>query len=113
MAEIHFFWPGLWYSLLLSILLSVLLTIGLNLWARRQTNTEASDCFIEKEYENADPVDFETPQTKTSGMILIGPIPILFGSEGIRFDKKIFIYALLFFLILLFVYFILMKTIRL
>ena len=102
MADIqfHFFWPGLFWSILFSIILSVVLTIGLNLWGRRMMKMPEVD------YENEDTGGFEEPRTKSSGMILIGPIPIIFGSGGIRFDKKMFIYALLFFLIFLFLYFI-------
>ena len=116
MADIqfHFFWPGLMWSIILSIIFSVVLTVGLNLWRRRTAKSlEEIEYEYEKENEREDSGGFEEPQTKSSGMILIGPIPIIFGSGGVRFDKKMFKYALLFFLIVLFMYFIFMKTIRL
>ena len=116
MADIqfHFFAPGLMWSIILSIVLSVVLTVGLNLWGTRMVKKpEEREYEYEKENEKEDGNGFEEPRTKSSGMILIGPIPIIFGSGGIRFDKKMFKYALLFFLIVLFMYFIFMKTIRL
>jgi len=116
MADIqfHFFGPGLMWSIILSIIISVVLTVGLNLWGRRPVKRqEEIEYEYEKETEKGDGSGFEEPQTRSSGMILIGPIPIIFGSGGVRFDKKMFKYALLFFLIVLFMYFIFMKTIRL
>ena len=117
MADIqfHFFGPGLMWSIILSIILSVVLTVGLNLWGRRTKNSEEIEYEneYEKEKERENGGGFEEPKTKSSGMILIGPIPIIFESGGVRFDKKMFIYALLFFLIVLCMYFVLMKTIRL
>jgi Protein of unknown function DUF131. len=116
MADIqfHFFGPGLMWSIIFSIVLSIVLTVGLNLWGRRMMKRpEEMEYEYEKENEREESGGFEEPQAKSSGMILIGPIPINFGSGGIRFDKKMFKYALLFFLIVLFMYFIFMKTIRL
>jgi Protein of unknown function DUF131. len=102
MADIqfHFFWPGLLWSIILSIFFSVVLTVGLNLFGKRMMKAPE-----EYEYYNEEETGFEETKTKSSGMILIGPIPIIFGSDGIRFDKRIFIYALLLFLIFLFLYF--------
>ena len=120
MADIqfHFFGSGLMWSIVLSIVLSVVLTVCLNLFGRRIAKSpEDIECEyekeVEKEAEKEEELNFEKPRAKSSGMILIGPIPIIFGSGGMRFDKKMFKYALLFFLIGLFMYFILMKTIRL
>ena len=101
MADIqfHFLWPGLFWSIVLSIALSVILTIVLNLFGKRMMKMPE-----EIEYYNDEEIGEET-KTKSSGMILIGPIPIIFGNGGVRFDKRMFGYALLFFLFLLFLYF--------
>ncbi|MDR0766907.1 MAG: DUF131 domain-containing protein [Methanosarcinales archaeon] len=96
--NVYFFWPGL----IISIILSILLTIGLNLWARRRPQSE--NHFNERDFDDSSDSNDET-RTKTSGMIMIGPIPIAFGNGGFRFDKNAFKYALAFFLIVLIVWY--------
>ncbi len=110
--NVYFFWPGLIVSIVLSILLSVLLTIGLNF---RRRNKEFSNDSVDSEYayESSEP-DWEGGSSaKTGGMILVGPIPIVFGNSGFRFDKSVFKYALVFFLTVLIVWFILTRAVRL
>ncbi|MBZ3934917.1 TIGR00304 family membrane protein [Methanimicrococcus blatticola] len=55
----------------------------------------------------------DEPRSKTSGMIMIGPIPIIFGNGGFRFDKNAFKYALAFFLIVLISWILLSRIVRL
>jgi len=121
--SIYFFWPGL----VISILFSVLLTIGLNLWARRKyADRESYDKeSYERESYERESYDFEEtdetegrdgtgqPKSGMSGLIMIGPIPIIFGSGGVRFDQKAFKYALLFFIIVILIGWILTRTVRL
>ncbi|MDL2260925.1 DUF131 domain-containing protein [Methanimicrococcus sp. OttesenSCG-928-J09] len=132
--NVYFFWP----SLIISIVLSILLTIGLNLWARRQTKSGNYNDYFENDhgngyyennnyenerYENKQSAYNDNsehsrrfddePRTKTSGMIMIGPIPIVFGSSGFGFDKNTFKYALAFFFIIIIAWFILFRMVRL
>ena len=117
--SVNFFWQGL----IISIILSILLTIGLNLWARKRSPSNAHfGAYYDDEYfdrnseknnsgsesEKSKSFDDE-PRTKTGGMIMIGPIPIAFGSGGVRFDKKAFKYALAFFLIVTIVWFLIFR----
>lgn len=133
--NVYFFWP----SLIISIALSILLTIGLNLWTRRQTKSGnyndyfkndqgdgyyenyryRNDHYENERYENEQSAYNDNsehsrrfddePRTKTSGMIMIGPIPIIFGDSGFRFDKNAFKYALAFFIIIIITWFILFR----
>ena len=103
MVEFYFFGPNLMWSIILSIVLSIILTVFLNLAARKRIEPEFDDYFEEPDRK----YDSETEvkrKTKSSGLILVGPIPIVIEGGKIRFNKKIFLYALLFFLILLFGY---------
>ncbi|MDV0445574.1 hypothetical protein MmiAt1_11590 [Methanimicrococcus sp. At1] len=119
--NVYFFWPGLIYSIIISIVLSILLTIGLNFWAKNRKHNPESDFQFydsepnrfEKESENGADNFGGEPRSKTGGMILIGPIPIVFGDGGFRFDKSIFKYALTFFLIVLILWFIMSRIVRL
>ncbi|MCL2550454.1 MAG: DUF131 domain-containing protein [Methanimicrococcus sp.] len=115
--SIYFFWPGL----VISIIFSVLLTIGLNLWARRKSADREShdfeedgrNAFNDENYRETEH-DFEEtgdPRSGMSGMIMIGPIPIVFGSGKFRFDQKAFKYALLFFIIVILIWWILARTV--
>lgn len=111
--NVYFFWPGWIISIVLSILLSILLTAGLNFRRRNQGSSDASpaggsfyDSSIEPDPEN-------DSRTKTGGMILIGPIPVVFGNGGLRFDKSVFKYALAFFLIVLFGWVLFARIVRL
>lgn len=116
-VSINFFWP----ELILSIVLSILLTVGLNVWAHhksvgRETCEDAGFSPANRKEESGNTrggFDFETPRSKTGGMIMIGPIPIVFGDGGFRFDKKTFKYALLFFIILIISCQFLIRTVRL
>ena len=114
--SVNFFWQGL----IISIVLSILLTIGLNLWARKRSPSNAhfgayyDDAYYNKNSKTDADMDNEKnfddePRTKTGGMIMIGPIPIAFGSGGVRFDKKAFKYALAFFLIVTVVWFLIFR----
>ncbi|WNY24873.1 TIGR00304 family membrane protein [Methanolapillus millepedarum] len=106
-AEIYFlFWP----SLILSVLGSIILTAAFYLISRRNAYS-SSDPFYGSDGLNSNEEDsssngFESGETqiKTGGMIMVGPIPIVFGNDGMRFDKKNFKYALLFFLIAVLIY---------
>ena len=102
MAEFYFFGPSLMWSIILSIVLSIILTVILNLTARKRI--EPVDDYFEEPDRKDDSETEAERKTKSSGLILIGPIPIVIEDGKIRFDKKIFLYALLFFLILLFGY---------
>ncbi|WNY28322.1 hypothetical protein MmiEs2_05070 [Methanimicrococcus stummii] len=116
-VNIYFFGPGLIYSILISIVLSILLTIGLNWYARKQMSKDfchennPGDAGLDYDFEDAD--SDGTTHTKTGGMILVGPIPIVFGNGKIGFDKGIFKYALVFFLIILILWFFLSQRVRL
>lgn len=130
--NVYFFWP----SLIISIVLSILLTVVLNLWARRQTGADrfnqhdfshhsnhcnrrdhfdsfAADKSEAKEMSSDSDSDkrenWSDDEPQISGMITIGPIPIIFGNGGFRFDKSAFKYALAFFLIIIFTWFILFR----
>ena len=96
MAEFYFIGPNLmWsiiFSIVLSIVLSIVFTIFLNPAAKRQIETDL-------EFENMEETNHEEMKTKSSGLILIGPIPIVIENGKIRFSKKIFVYALLFLVI--------------
>ena len=129
--SVYFFWPGL----LISIILSVLLTIGLNLWTRRKYAGRESYDFDEdsrhafndkngrktghdfeetgKTNETNQANEANKTRTDMSGMIMIGPIPIAFGSGGVRIDRKAFKYALLFFIIVILIWWTLVQTVRL
>jgi len=112
--NLYFFWPGL----VISIVFSVLLTIGLNLWARRKSAYREAYDFEEtddtNETEDTNGTDeTDKPRSEMSGMVMIGPIPIIFGSGGVRFDQKAFKYALLFFIIVILIWWILSRTVRL
>lgn len=117
--NVYFFWPGLIISIAFSIIFSILLTIGLNLRTgrRRQSSDSDDDKNYSKtesdEIEDESGDGFEEPRTKAGGMIMIGPIPIVFGNGGFRFDKSAFKYALIFFLIVVIVWFILARIVRL
>ena len=57
--------------------------------------------------------DFEEPaesRSETSGMVLIGPIPIIFSGGRFRLDKRIFKYTLLLFIIVILIWQILVQT---
>lgn len=108
--NVYFFWPGL----ILSLILSILLTIGLNLYIQKRARTGDGFIVDENPYENdvaSNPED--DFRTKTGGMIMIGPIPIIFGNGGFRFDKNAFKYALAFFLIVLIAWILLSRIVRL
>lgn len=107
--QIFFFWP----ALIISIVLSILLTIGLNLRARRRAagGRIPEEIFPPDKAEEAFAAERRS-QTKAGGMILVGPIPIVFGSDGVRFDKSLFKYALAFFLIILVLWFIVWRITR-
>ncbi|MDY0266748.1 MAG: DUF131 domain-containing protein [Methanimicrococcus sp.] len=128
--QVYFFWPGL----ILSIVLSILLTLLLNLraWKKRYNYSDSdfdsdfnsrfdsdfnsdfnSDFAPDSDFDSSVPSDsknesnrFKISQTKAGGMIMIGPIPIVFGSGGVRFDKTAFKYALIFFIIVLICWFV-------
>jgi len=138
--SIYFFWPGLVISILFSILLTVGLNLWAR---KKRASGESYDfeedgrnAFNDKtfretghDFEEAGEVDeagemdeagevdeangANEPRSKMSGMIMIGPIPILFGSGGVRFDKKAFKYALLVFIIIILIWWIMVRTVRL
>lgn len=111
--NVYFFWPGLIISIVLSILLSILLTIGLNFLSR---NKSLSDDPVDGGYfyeSDDEPNPGNDSRAKTGGMILIGPIPIVFGNGGFRFGKNVFKYALVFFLTVLIVWFLFVRIVRL
>ncbi|MDV0447089.1 hypothetical protein MsAg5_09630 [Methanosarcinaceae archaeon Ag5] len=125
-VEVQFlFWP----SVILSVVGSIVLTAVFYFLSKRNSSQSYDDFYDgnneyndhehnDHEYDeyrkndrfdsndgDSSSEDFDSQsQIKTGGVILIGPIPIAFGNGGIRFDKKNFKYALLFFLIAVLVY---------
>jgi len=104
---IVFFWQGLVISIILSIILSIVLTLVLNLSSKKRAGMFEDEIFGEtkEEQEEREREGKESrKESKTGGFILIGPIPIIFGSGGVRFDKNGFKWALLFFALIVFTF---------
>jgi len=107
---VYFFWQGLVISIILSIVLSIGLTLFLNLSAKRRAAQKFEDDV--SEIIEADEEPEKNEKSKSGGFILIGPIPIIFGSGSVRFDKNGFKWALLFFAIVILTFLIIGWAIR-
>ncbi|MCL2863708.1 MAG: DUF131 domain-containing protein [Methanimicrococcus sp.] len=142
MADIsfYFFWQGLVISIILSVLLTIGMTLWSrrksagggaygfedgsrhDFYERNRKETVYDSEENERNEGNERDEKNERgegnkgkaePRSKTSGLIMIGPIPIVFGSGGVRFDKSAFKYALLFFIIVILIWQIMVRIARL